>query len=223
MQTTLRVDGANCALCLNELIDRLRALDGINSVNSSISQGCIAIDHDDLVEADLVDLIGTSLHGITMASNEIVSTNINPIISVLHCTHESAHRTPSVTAHAHGIETAHAHGIETVTDALNRLRADGYTTDFYATREGKLACRDCDQTMSPADVQVDLTIRFEGDTNPDDQDIVFAIECACACGCKGTYSAAYGPSTPPDDTAVLRQLARTPHPEQSQGEHAEHE
>jgi hypothetical protein len=64
--------------------------------------------------------------------------------------------------------------------------------------------------MNPAEVQVDHTIRFEGDTNPDYQDIVFAIECAC--GCKGTYSAAYGPSAPPDDAAVLRQLARPPHP-----------
>jgi hypothetical protein len=63
--------------------------------------------------------------------------------------------------------------------------------------------------MRPADVQVDHTIRFEGDTNPDDQDIICAIRFAC--GCTGTYSAAYGPTTPPDDTAVLRRLARATH------------
>ncbi len=88
MQTTLRVDGANCPLCLNELIDRLRAVDGINSVNSSIAEGCIAIDHDDLVQADLIELIGSSLHGVAMASNEVVMSTVNPLISVLHCTHE---------------------------------------------------------------------------------------------------------------------------------------
>jgi hypothetical protein len=59
-------------------------------------------------------LIGTSLHGVAMASNEIVMTTINPIISVLHCTHESAHQPPSATVHAD-------HRLETVTDALTRL------------------------------------------------------------------------------------------------------
>ena len=49
--------------------------------------------------------------------------------------------------------------------------------------------------MHPTDVHVDDTMRFEGETNPADQDIVFAIQCIC--GCKGTYSAAYGPATPP--------------------------
>ncbi len=62
--------------------------------------------------------------------------------------------------------------------------------------------------MDPADVRVDHTIRFEGDTNPDDQDIVVALECSC--GCRGVYSAPYGPSTPPEDVAVLRRLARAP-------------
>ena len=78
MRTNLRVDGANWPLCLNELIDRLRSADGIHSVNSSISEGCIAIDHDGPGTAELVELIGTSLHGIGLASNEIVMSTINP-------------------------------------------------------------------------------------------------------------------------------------------------
>jgi len=100
------------------------------------------------------------------------------------------------------------HRLETLTDALTRLRADGYLSDFFATDHGVLTCRGCGRSMDAADVQVDHTIRFEGDTNPDDQDIVLAIECGC--GCKGIYSAAYGPSTPPEDAAVLRKLARKP-------------
>ena len=40
----------------------------------------IAVDHDDL-HADLVDLIGTSLHGVAMAANEIVMTSVNPSIA----------------------------------------------------------------------------------------------------------------------------------------------
>lgn len=204
MHTNLRVDGANCPLCLNELVDRLRSVDGIRSVNSSISDGCVAIDHDNiLTRSDLVGLIGVSLHGTDMASNEIVMSTIDPVVTMLQCAHESEHH-PSATVSA-------GHRLETVTDALTRLRADGYTADFYATDQGQLACRGCDRTMNPTDVQVDHTVRFEGDTNPDDQDILFAIQCAC--GCKGTYSSAYGPATPPADSAVLRQLAHATHPD----------
>ena len=207
MRTELRVDGADCPLCLNDLIDRLRSVDGVNSVTSSISEGCIAIDHNSLAPADLVDLIGTSLHGIALASNEIVMSTVSPVISVLHCSHEAAHMPEATTVH-------HDAQLETVTDALTRLRADGYTADFFATDQGDLACQGCNKTMHPTDVQVDHTLRFEGDTNPDDQDIVFAIQCAC--GCKGTYSAAYGPATPPDDAAVLQQLAHTTHRPENQ-------
>ncbi len=157
--------------------------------------------------ADLVELIGTSLHGIALASNEIVMSTVSPVVSLLKCSHESARR-PETTAMSNDT------GLETVTDALTRLRADGYTADFSATAHGHLACQGCSQTMHPTDVQVDHTLRFEGDTNPDDQDIVFAIQCAC--GCKGTYSAAYGPATPPDDAAVLQQLAHATHPPESQ-------
>ena len=200
----MRVDGANCPLCLNDLIDRLRSVDGVNSVTSSISEGCIAIDHDSLTPADLVNSIGTSLHGIALASNEIVMSTVCPVVSVLHCAHEPAYR-----ALVNATTVSDDARLETVTDALTRLRADGYTADFSATAQGELACQGCNLTTHPTDVQVDHTIRFEGDTNPDDQDIVFAIQCAC--GCKGTYSAAYGAATPPDDAAVLQQLAHATH------------
>lgn len=31
MQTNLRVDGANCPFCLNDVVDRLRMIDGITA------------------------------------------------------------------------------------------------------------------------------------------------------------------------------------------------
>jgi copper chaperone CopZ len=92
MHTNLRIDGANCPFCLNDVIDRLRAIDGVTSVDSSISAGCLAIDHDALDPEDLLNLIRTSLHGVSMASNEIVMSPIDPVISVLHCSHERADR-----------------------------------------------------------------------------------------------------------------------------------
>lgn len=201
MRTELRVDGANCPLCLNALLDRLRSVPGVNSVTSSISEGCIAVDHDDAAGKDLLEVIGTSLHGIALASNEIVMTTVKPVVTVLHCSHEPPHAT-----------SPDNHRLETVTDALARLRNDGYTADFTGTSQGRLACQHCNRTMGSSDVQVDHTVRFEGDSNPDDQDIMFAIQGVC--GCKGVYSAAYGPATPPEDAAVLRNLAHAAHPPQ---------
>lgn len=198
MQTDVRVDGANCSLCLNALIEQLRSVKGINTVDSSITEGCVAINHD-LFETDLLDLIGTSLHGVALASNEVVMTTVTPTISPRHCTHQSSHQTSSVAAPAD-------HPLETVTDALTRLRAEGFTNDFSATSQGGLACSGCLATMDPAATRVHETVRFEGDSNPDDQDIVLAI--SCSSGCKGVYSAAYGPATPPNDIAVLQKLAR---------------
>lgn len=94
--------------------------------------------------------------------------------------------------------------METLTEAIERLRAEGYTADFSATEDGKLHCRSCDVTEDPANMQIDDTVRFEGTSNPDDEAILVAI--SCASGCRGLYSSAYGPSTPPDDVAVLQRL-----------------
>lgn len=91
MLTKLHIEGANCPVCLNDVVDRLRGVDGINSVDSSIGEGCIAIDHDELTEADLIAWIGGSLHGVAMASNEIVMNNVVPTISVLPCEHGGDH------------------------------------------------------------------------------------------------------------------------------------
>lgn len=134
-----------------------------------------------------------------MASNEIVMDSVVATISVLPCEHGGDH------SHGPTPETT-PHRLETVTDALRRLRSAGYTADFSATDDGELACSSCDRTMKPAEAHVDETIRFEGDSNPDDEDIVFALRCLGAC--RGTYTAAYGSTAPPNDTNVLRQLAR---------------
>lgn len=85
MRTELRVDGANCPTCLNELLDHLCQIDGVTSVSSSIGAGCIAVDHDDLDPEALTE--GVQLHGVALSSNEIVMTSIDPLVAKLHCNH----------------------------------------------------------------------------------------------------------------------------------------
>ncbi len=94
--------------------------------------------------------------------------------------------------------------METLTEAIDRLRGEGYGADFFATDDGKLRCRGCSKVEDPAVMQIDATVRFEGTSDPEDEAILVAI--SCGCGCKGLYSTAYGPSTPPADVAVLQRL-----------------
>ena len=98
--------------------------------------------------------------------------------------------------------------METLTDAMTRLRAAGYRIDFSATGDGQLRCGSCGAHQDPETMTVHQTVRFEGDSNPDDEAILFAL--ACACGCSGQYSAAYGPDTPAADAEILRRLSRPP-------------
>lgn len=95
--------------------------------------------------------------------------------------------------------------METLTDAMTRLRADGYRTDFAATDDGQLRCGMCGVRQDPEAMTVHATVRFEGDSNPDDEAILLAL--AGGCGCLGQYSAAFGPDTPAEDAEVLHRLA----------------
>ena len=95
---------------------------------------------------------------------------------------------------------------ETLTDAMERLRRHGYEVDFAATSDGLLMCAACNAEYDPAVIGIDHTVRFEGDSNPDDEAILLALHGAD--GCMGLYSAAFGPSAPANDARVLRLLAR---------------
>lgn len=94
--------------------------------------------------------------------------------------------------------------METLTDAMIRLRAEGYRHDFSATDDGELACGECGTSTPPEEMAVRAMVRFEGDTNPDDQAILVAL--ACECGCLGQFSSAFGPTIAAEDAEVLRRL-----------------
>ena len=95
---------------------------------------------------------------------------------------------------------------ETLVEAIARLRSEGYGSDFAATADGRLLCRACDAVCDPASMRIEHRVRFEGNSNPDDEAILLAL--LCSSGCRGLYSAAFGPDTPPEDAAVLRRLAQ---------------
>lgn len=95
--------------------------------------------------------------------------------------------------------------METVLEAVARLRAAGFCHDVTVADTGRLRCRACDAVNEAADMTMEEIVRFEGESNPDDQSILVAL--VTGCGHRGLYFSAYGPSTPGPDAKVHRSLA----------------
>ena len=78
MQTSVRIDGANCPTCFNETIDALAHLDGVHRVHGSFAGPCLEIDHDIPLET-INSTIRGRLHGVEMFANEIRMVPLEPV------------------------------------------------------------------------------------------------------------------------------------------------
>lgn len=79
---------------------------------------------------------------------------------------------------------------ETLLNALNALRKQGYITDFN-TENNYLKFGNENGRLLPRDFVVDKYFRFEGQSDPDDNSILYAIS-AEKFGIKGVLVNAYG-------------------------------
>ena len=93
-------------------------------------------------------------------------------------------------------------------DAVARLQAAGYRLEFSAGPSGLLHLGASDELIEASSLSVDEIVRFEGDSDPDDEEILVAL--TTRSGLHGLYSAAFGPSTPSDDVEVLHALVTRP-------------
>jgi len=65
---------------------------------------------------------------------------------------------------------------DTVSEAMNDLKELGYTTDFsLLAHHDCLVCRRSSLELSPDDFEIDQIHRFEGDSDPGDEMVVYAI------------------------------------------------
>lgn len=92
----------------------------------------------------------------------------------------------------------------TLTEAIERLQADGFTGNWFATDDRLLRCSECGEDADPQSVTVEHTFRFEGQSDPDDEVILYAL--SEPGGRRGVYSAQYGASMPSVDAAVVAVL-----------------
>ncbi len=96
----------------------------------------------------------------------------------------------------------------TVSEAIAQLQADGYTGNWYATDDHLLRCSESGEDADPSQVTIEQILRFEGQSDPDDETIVFAL--SEPGGRRGVYSAPYGAARPAEDAAVIALLRRRP-------------
>ncbi len=92
---------------------------------------------------------------------------------------------------------------DTVTEAIAGLRERGFKLDFNLQTDS-LQCFNPDINLVPQDFEIREIYRFEGDTNPDDQAIVYAIESKD--GHKGVFVNGYGTSADAVGAEMMKKL-----------------
>lgn len=98
---------------------------------------------------------------------------------------------------------------QTLAQIMAELQHQGYTADFKA-EGGKLILLSDRASIIPASVEVHAVYRLEGETDLDEETIVFALFVP-AKNVRGIYVAAFGPKMTLEDTQVVQKLReRTP-------------
>jgi hypothetical protein len=64
---------------------------------------------------------------------------------------------------------------ESLVDAIANLKQRGYTTDFNIAFD-TLKCTNTGSCLAPSQFEITEHYRFEGNSNPDDSSVIYAIE-----------------------------------------------
>lgn len=94
---------------------------------------------------------------------------------------------------------------DTVTEALGWLRQQGFTVDFNLS-ENCLLYNNGNQSLDATEFSIDYFFRFEGNTDPDDEDIVYGINSSKA-DIKGVLISAFGMYADMISTEMIKKLS----------------
>lgn len=92
----------------------------------------------------------------------------------------------------------------TLSGTMNELRKQGYTEDFNL-RQNCLECRNGEFKLVDSEFKVDRFFRFEGESNPSDSAILYAIS-SDAKKLKGLLVNAYGIYSEPFADKIVKKL-----------------
>lgn len=93
---------------------------------------------------------------------------------------------------------------DTVTEAIGGLRKRGYSIDFNLQAD-RIVCGETPLSLLPAEFEITEVYRFEGDSDPADEAIVYAIESKH--GHKGVLVNGFGPSADEIGEEMVEKLA----------------
>ena len=93
---------------------------------------------------------------------------------------------------------------DTVSDAVNGLRQRGYTIDFNLQSD-RLCCDKTLLSLTPNEFEITEVYRFEGNSDPADEAVVYAIESHH--GQKGVLVNGFGISAEPAGEEMIEKLA----------------
>jgi cytochrome c peroxidase len=91
---------------------------------------------------------------------------------------------------------------DTVSQTITELKKRGYTTDFNL-EENCIVCHQ--EKFDPDDFEITEVYRFEGDTDPADGSVVYAIESKT--GMKGVLVNGYGIYSEPMSDKMIKKLS----------------
>lgn len=97
---------------------------------------------------------------------------------------------------------------DTVVDALTGLKARGYTVNFNIAFN-KIICSEKKTCLNPGEFEIVEVHRFEGNSNPADEDVVYAVESLTG-DIKGVITSAFGLYADPASSEMIRKLSMHP-------------
>ena len=95
------------------------------------------------------------------------------------------------------------HSYDTLSEAVNGLKQRGYTIDFNIEADA-LVCKKTPVSLAPDEFEIAEVYRFEGNTDPADEAVVYAIEGKH--GHKGILVNAYGPDADAASAELVKKL-----------------
>ena len=91
--------------------------------------------------------------------------------------------------------------MNTLTEAIEKLRGKEFIQDFYV-EDNLLKCKDTKESFKPENVIIETTVRYEGNSDPDDMSIIYAI--TTHTGTMGLLIDAYGTYANPKISEFIR-------------------
>lgn len=94
---------------------------------------------------------------------------------------------------------------DTVSGALESLKKRGFTKDFNIAFD-KIICDQTSACLNPHEFEITEVYRFEGESNPSDEAVVYAVESADG-KLKGVLVNAYGPYADSMSDDMIKKLS----------------